>query len=179
MKKPDIKKVLEMFSYFSSGVALYSFAANRNQIQNNDVAKQCTEGYENLKKTFQSHIEQVQNTNSIQNDFKRKMLESKTDIDNLLSKIKKGEAVNSDTDPGIKAIEELKSIVNQMKSLDPVQFEAGPVNQEQISNNLNNAVENFNNVRESSPAPSTNSIDLLFNNDLISEIIDAMKSYTN
>ena len=179
MKRPDIQKLIAALGSASAVVSLHNYYLNMNQPTPSDAMEKCEKGFESVRKAFNETKEFYLNNQQFNNQLKDKLLNSNIQgVDSILNKIRTGQKIDTKTDPDFKALETFIKNVKELQNNTSVVYEAGPVTQEQVSAHIGNAVDGFNKVK-SDPSGSSiaNDIDLLNNNNLISEITDYIKAY--
>jgi hypothetical protein len=178
MKRPDIQTLVKTLGVISAGVTLHQYYLTKNQSTPDDTIQSCNKGFEDMRKMLNEHKEFFEAKRQFQSQLNEELLNNKIkSIESLLGKIKNGEKIDPKTDADFKNLDELRQNLKALKDNASEIFKTGPnqIIEEQISSNMGNAVENFNNGKESS---SSNSVDLLFNNNnLVAEITDYIKSY--
>jgi len=179
MKRPDIQKLIAVLGSASAVLTLHNYYLNVNQPTPRDAMDNCEKGFESVRKAFNETKEFYLNNQQFNNQLKDKLLNSNIQgVDSILNKIRTGQKIDTKTDPDFKALESFINNVKELQNNTSVVYEAGPVTQEQISAHIGKAVDGFNKVK-SDPSGSSiaNDIDLLNNNNLISEITDYIKAY--
>jgi hypothetical protein len=176
MKRPEIRHILVALGGISSAITIHNYYLNRNEPKPSEAVQTCETGFENMRRILNEQREFFENNSQFQNNsgIKEKLLTNKiNNIDSLLNKVRNGEIINPSTDPDFKAMEELKSVLNELAN-NSIIYESGPITNEQASLQMKRTLEEYQNFKGN----SSNSSNFFSNNNLITEITDYFKDYS-